>query len=181
MLALGAPNYNAKYSKETISKINSFSNFRSHKPLNDSINKVVVAEGTPVSLQLLQDVSSKTANVGDVLDFETNKPVIVGDRVLIPEGAKAFGKVTEVERRKGFGKAGKLNFTIEYLILANGKVIKLSSEVKGIGKNKAGAAIAEAVLLTPLFLLKKGKNVSFDKGKIFKVFVEQDYELAISK
>ena len=180
MFACELPNYEVNYIKGEVSLICNPANIIDYKLLNDSITKVNVSEGTPVSLELLQDISSKTANVGDVLDFETNEPVIVGNRVLIPSGAKAFGKVTEVERRKGFGKAGKLNFTIDYLVLANGKVIKLRNEIKGVGKNKAGAAIAEAVILTPLFLLKKGKNVSFEKGTAFKVFVEQDYELALS-
>jgi hypothetical protein len=130
-----------------------------------------------MTIQLLQEISSKTANVGDVLEFETIEPVIVGDRVLVQKGAKVTGKITEAERRKGMGKAGVLNFTIDYLNLPSGKIIKLTGEQKGQGKNKTGAAVAEAVLLTPLFLLKKGKNITFEKGQIFKAFVEKDYEL----
>jgi hypothetical protein len=143
----------------------------------DSTKKVSISEGTVVSLKILQDISSKSANVGDILEFETNEPIIIGDKVIIPIGTKAFGKVTEAAPRKMAGKAGKLNFTISYLNLANGKVIKLSNEQKANGKNKAGAAVAEAVLLTPLFLLKKGKDVKFTKGQIFKAFVERDYEM----
>jgi hypothetical protein len=143
----------------------------------DALAKTILYEGTILTLQLLQEISSKTANVGDVLEFETTEPVIVGDKVLVQKGAKVSGKITEAERRKGMGKAGILNFTIDYLNLPSGKIIKLSGEQKGKGKNKTGAAVAEAVLLTPLFLLKKGKNITFEKGQIFKAFVEKDYEL----
>lgn len=144
-------------------------------PTVDS-NKILY-EGTIVTVKLLKDISSKSANEGDVVEFETSEPVINGSYVLIPAGVKVYGKVTESEKKKMLGKAGKLNFTIDYLTLPNGRTIKLEGEQKGKGKNKGGAAVAEAVLLTPLFLLKKGKNVHFDKGQIFKAFVEKEYQL----
>jgi ribosomal protein L21 len=134
-------------------------------------------EGTIVTIQLMQDLSSKNANEGDILEFETTEPIIVGDKVLVHKGAKVTGKVTESARRKGMGKAGKLNFTIDYLTLPGGKIIKLTSEQKVDGKNTTGAAVAQAVLLTPLFLLKKGKDVKFEKGHIFKAFIEKDVEI----
>ena len=75
------------------------------------------------------------------------------------------------------GKAGKLNFTIDYLTIGSGKKVKLTSEIKTEGKAKVGASVAQAVLLTPLFLLKKGKNIKFEAGHEFKVFVESDTEI----
>lgn len=137
----------------------------------------VLQEGTIVTLQLLQEISSKTANEGDILEFETVEPVIVGDRVLVSKGAKANGRVTDAAKAKGLGKAGTLEFTIDHLTLSNGKIIKLTSEYSAKGKQKLGAAITQAVLLTPLFLLKKGKNLKFEAGHIFKVFVAKDYYL----
>ena len=126
---------------------------------------------------LMQDISSSTANVGDILQFETTEPVIIGDKVLVHKGTKVTGKVTNSEKRKAMGKAGKLEFTIDYLNMPNGKNVRLTGEQKSDGKNKTGAAVAQAVLLTPLFLLKKGKNKKFDKGHIFQVFVEVDTAL----
>lgn len=139
--------------------------------------KKILTEGTVISVELLQDLSSGTNNVGDIIEFQTNEPVIVGDRVLVPKGTKVTGKVTEAEGRKAMGKGGKLNFTIDWLNMPNGKNVKLTGEQKASGKQKTGAAVAQAVVLTPLFLLKKGKNVKFEKGQIFKVFVDHDTEL----
>ena len=134
-------------------------------------------EGTIVTIQLLQDLSSNNANEGDILEFETTEPIIVGDKVLVHKGAKVTGKVTESAKRQGMGKAGKLNFTIDYLTLPTGQIVKLTSEQKANGKSTTGAAVAQAVLLTPLFLLKKGKDVKFEKGHIFKAFVQNDIEI----
>lgn len=143
---------------------------------NDS-GKVYLSQGTVLTVQLMQDISSATNNEGDIIEFETTEPIIVGDKVLVFKGAKVHGKITESEKRKAMGKAGKLNFTIDYLTMPNGKNVKLSSEMKASGKNKAGAAVAEAVLLTPLFLLKKGKTIKFEKGHIFKAFIGEDYQM----
>lgn len=140
-------------------------------------NQLLLQEGTVVSLSLMQDISSKKNTAGDVIEFETAEPVIIGDRVAIAKGAKVTGKITECEKAKGMGKAGKLNFTIDYLTTPAGKIIKLTTEIKADGKNKTGTAVAEAVLLTPLFLLKKGKNKEFKKGDPFKAFIAQDYTL----
>jgi hypothetical protein len=136
--------------------------------------KTILPEGTIVSVQLMQDINSGTANVGEVLTFETSEPITVGDKMLVDKGLKVTGKVIEAAPRKGLGKAGKLNFSIDYLYLPNGKVVKLTTELKANGKDKVGTAVAEAVLLTPLFLLKKGKDIKFEKGQIFKAFVEEN-------
>ncbi len=137
----------------------------------------ILYEGTVVTVQLMQDISSGTNNEGDIIAFEITEPVINGDKIIIPKGTKVTGTITESTKRKGMGKGGKLNFTIDYINMPSGKNIKLTSEIKQSGKNKAGAAVAQAVLLTPLFLLKKGKNIKFDKGNIFKAFIEKDTQL----
>ena len=137
----------------------------------------ILYEGTVVTVELLEDISSSKSNEGDIIKFQITEPIIVGDRVLVSKGATVTGQITNSERKKGMGKAGKLEFTIDYLNLPSGKNVKLTSEVKSSGKNKTGAAVAQAVLLTPLFLLKKGKNIKFDKGQIFKAFIEHDVQL----
>lgn len=140
-------------------------------------SKKILYEGTIVTVKLLNEISSKTANEGDIIEFETTEPIIEGDRVLVQKGAKVSGQVTESAKAKGLGKAGKLNFTIDYLTVGSGKKVKLTSELKAEGKSKTGASVAQAVLLTPLFLLKKGKNIKFEAGHVFKVFVESDTEI----
>lgn len=141
-----------------------------------ALKKVTLAQGTPVSAMLMQEVSSKNAYDGQILDFILDEPLIAGDTVLAQRGAKITGKVVDAEKRKGLGKAGKLQISIDYLFLPGGKSIRLSNDHTLEGKNKLGTAITEAVLLTPLFLLKKGKNITLKHGQIFKAMVEQDYQ-----
>ncbi len=128
-------------------------------------DKQILSEGTEVTIKLMQDLTSKKANVGDIVDFETTEPIVLNSKVVVPVGSKVTGKVTEASPRKMAGKQGMLSFSIDYLHLPNGKTVKLLGDQKGKGKNKAGAAIAEAVILTPLFLLKKGKDMKFEKDQ----------------
>ncbi|MBD1364412.1 hypothetical protein IDJ77_11385 [Mucilaginibacter sp. ZT4R22] len=137
-----------------------------------------LSEGSMLTVELMQALSSKTANSGDVLEFQTTEPLIVGDRVILNKGLKVSGRITECQKARGMGKAGSLNFSIDFLTLEDGRIVKLTDvDIKETGKTTTGAAVAEAVLLTPFFLLKKGKNIEYAKGKVFKVFVAKDYEI----
>jgi hypothetical protein len=134
-------------------------------------------EGTLISVQLDQELNSKTANVGDVVALELSEPIIINSREILSKGIKVSGVVTQAGKARGLGKAGTLSFTINYIILPDGRNIKLTSEQSVAGKTTTAAMAAEAVLLTPFFLFKKGKNITYEKGKIFKVFVAQDYDI----
>lgn len=152
----------------------------------DTVKKVYVAtdtskkhlnEGTVVSVQLDQELNSKTANVGDMVALELSEPLMIGNREVLSKGLKVSGVVTQAAKAKGLGKAGNLSFTINYITLPDGRNIKLTSEQSVAGKTTTAAMATEAVLLTPFFLFKKGKNITYEKGKVFKVFIAQDYDI----
>jgi hypothetical protein len=134
-------------------------------------------EGTIVSVQLDQDLNSKTANVGDIVALELSEPLMAGTREVLSKGLKVSGVVTQAGKARGMGKAGNLTFTINYITLPDGRSIKLTSEQSVAGKTTTAAMVTETVLLTPFFLFKKGKNITYEKGKIFKVFIAQDYDI----
>lgn len=134
-------------------------------------------EGTVITMTLDEEISSQNAHDGQVLTFTTTQPVTINNSVLIPSGCKAYGKVTDYSKRKALGKAGTLDFSIEYLLLPGGRSILLNGDGGKKGKAKGGTAVAEAVIFTPFFLLKKGKSAKFKKGYEFKAFVEKDYQL----
>jgi hypothetical protein len=139
--------------------------------------KRVLPEGTIVVAQLQEDISSGSSEVGDIIRFKTAQAVIVGGDTLVAKGVNITGRITEAAPRRGAGKAGKLSFSIDYLNMPGGKNVKLTGEQKAEGANKTGAAVAQAVLLTPFFLLKKGKDITYQAGQVFNVFVDKDTSL----
>ncbi len=73
---------------------------------------VVVTEGTPIPLQLLQELNSKYNRVGDKVNLKVLDDVVVNDRVVIARDTMVHGMVTESRRAGIFGKSGKLAFSI---------------------------------------------------------------------
>src|SRR5579862_199994 len=58
--------------------------------------ELVIADGTPVKLQLKQTISSAHARKGDRLDFVVTEDVTAGGFTVIPAGTMASGSVVEV-------------------------------------------------------------------------------------
>jgi len=74
------------------------------------------------------------------------------------------------------GKKGELNISIDYVSAVNGKNIRLKYSASSGGQSRSGGAVAGALLINPLFLLVKGKNITLEKDKEFSVYVDKDYE-----
>lgn len=130
-------------------------------------------EGTVIKVSLSQDLNGKKLEVGQKINFLTNENVIVGDRVLVKEGLKVTGTITEAASSGMLAKRGKLAFSIDYLYLENGKVVKLTSNVKKEVKSSTGVVVASAVLLSPLALFIGGKNAKYEKGELFEAYVDE--------
>ncbi|MDP1762656.1 MAG: hypothetical protein Q8L07_02135 [Sediminibacterium sp.] len=142
----------------------------------DSTN-VILQEGTIIKAALMNDVSGKEVGVGQTIDFELSENVMLNEKVVIPKGAKITGSVTEAQRSKALGKKGKLAFSIDYLYLTNGKVIKLRSQVEKNLKGSGAAVAAGAILLSPFALLLNGKNAKYEKGAVFTAYVDRETKL----
>ncbi|MGA3240936.1 MAG: hypothetical protein ABSG03_32095 [Bryobacteraceae bacterium] len=82
-------------------------------------------DGTPVRLRLDRTVSSASAHVGETVDFEVTEPVIDQNVVVIPKGAVALGRVTKVEAKRRFGRAGALELSIDSVRLLDGRNLPL--------------------------------------------------------
>lgn len=141
---------------------------------------IAIPEGTPVQVRLLQDLKSGQARKGEQVRLEVVSDVLGADRVvLIPKGTPVVGAVTRSSGRKMFGKPGKLEFDIEYIRLTDQDRIPLrSTPTSARGRNNAGAAIATAVLLAPIAVLVKGREVTVKTGREFGVFVDRQTEVA---
>ncbi|OPC64260.1 hypothetical protein DSC47_06910 [Elizabethkingia miricola] len=150
---------------------------------NDSITvvsqktKVILEEGTLVKAALKYDVKGGSLNVGDQIDFKLANPVVIGDQVVADEGLRIVGTVTEARSSGVLGRKGKLAFSIDYLYLKSGQVIKLTGQ-NAKNLNGSGAIVAAtSVILTPLALFIPGKGAKFKEGTIFEAFVKENTEL----
>jgi hypothetical protein len=138
---------------------------------------LTLQDGTPVRLRLNRTVSSASAHVGETVDFEVTDPVINQNYVVIPKGAVVLGRVTKVETKRRFGRAGALELSIDSVRLPDGGTILLrATPEKGEGEMR-GARKAATIAASPVLVWVKGKNVSFEKGTETTAYVSGDARL----
>lgn len=140
-------------------------------------SSVFILEGTSMELILEEEVWSKTAKVGDRFRISLAAPIRVGS-VVIPPGYSGIGEVVDVSKSGFVGKSGNLSVQIKYLVIGDVRV-PVRSTISGAGKGNVGASVAVALVISPLGLLIKGKNVKLEKGRRFEVFVDYRTEIPL--
>lgn len=135
---------------------------------------VTLSEGTVIKVALNDDISGKEVTVGQKINFSLSEDIIQGNYIVLKKGLKVLGTVTEAAKSKGLGKKGKLSFSIDYLYLDNGKVVKLRSDVTKKLNGSGALVVTTAVLLSPLALFVHGKNAKYEKGEVFEAYIDEN-------
>jgi LssY C-terminus len=124
---------------------------------------LTIPDGTPIKLQLAENVSSTHARVEDSLDFVVVRDVNVGGFTVIPAGTEARGSVTQVRGRRCLGIGGSVSLKLDSLELANGERVGLRADMRVKGRSRTrlmalGMAATALIFLpaTPVFLLTRG-------------------------
>ncbi|AZI20835.1 hypothetical protein [Chryseobacterium taklimakanense] len=138
--------------------------------------KIILPEGTLVKASLKNEIRGGKMQVGNQIEFTLNQPLVIADQVVVPQGAKILGSVTEARSSGVLGRKGKLAFDIEYLYLDNGQVVKLTGQSAKNLKG-SGVIVGVAAAINPLGLLIPGKGAKFEAGTVFDAYVAKDTEL----
>lgn len=145
--------------------------------------QITIPDGTKIRVRLDQSVSSATAEQGQPVELSVTEAVKVNDQIVILDGARVTGTVTEAHEKRHMGRAGKLDFSIDRVRVADGQWVPLRYTVnKKSGDSHAvstGVLTASAAVLfwpaAPAFLLIKGKDITLNKGMVFETFTDQDH------
>ena len=147
--------------------------------------KLVLADGTPVALQLEETISSAHARVGDHLSFVVVRDVTVEGFNVIPAGSTASGTLIRVHAHRVLGMGGNLLFKLDSVQLANGDRVALRArkEVKGTSHTwRMAAAMAFASVfympVAPVFLLTRGDNCTAMKTTEITAQIDGNTSLA---
>ena len=135
---------------------------------------ITIPDGTEVKLLLKNPVSSATAQPEQRLEFTASDHVVVHGVTVIEKGAPAVGHVTEAQPKKGFGRKGKLNFSIDTVQSISGENIRLRSSKTASGSDSYGTAGVVTLLTGPLGALVKGKDVDVPAGSEFTIYIDGD-------
>jgi len=136
-------------------------------------NGCLLRESTLVPLKFANDLTSKTANIGDPVELVLDEDLKVGDTVVVQKGAHALATVSDAKKAGMMGKGGELSVQLQYLVAGDNHVRVRGTKGRE-GENKTGATVALTVLFGPIGLIKHGKNVDIPPGTPLQAYVDQD-------
>jgi hypothetical protein len=142
--------------------------------------EVVIPDGTELSVETLETISSRTAVEGTALQFEVCKDLIVDGVTVIKKGSIALGCVADTQRAGRIGRKGKLNISIESTSTIDNQRIKLRAVKIQEGDDRIGAAIVTSIVFGPFGLLKRGTNAVIKKGTRFQVYTDEQKLVHVS-
>lgn len=134
---------------------------------------IILPEGTALPVVTTKEISSKTANLGDTVDFKVVEDVVVNGRVLISNGTAAKGSVMNAEPSGSMGHSGKLGVVVESTTTVDGKPVKLRA-AKGKEGNDKNVKTALLAQISPFFLFKKGGDAKIPENTRVVVYVAEE-------
>ena len=95
---------------------------------------VTLYEGTVVRVRLDETLDSRVSQVGETVNMEVAEDVEVNNTVVIRRGTKVVGLITVAKPANFAGQKGKLDFSVDYIQLSNGRNIKVRYTNSNDGK-----------------------------------------------
>lgn len=88
--------------------------------------KLIVPEGTRITVRLQQSLSSRTAYPGQRFEAVIDQPVVAGNQVIVPSGSPVEGHVVLVRRSGRLRHPGALGLTLDK-VTVNQQIIPLAT------------------------------------------------------
>ena len=123
--------------------------------------KLLLAEGTELTLRMAQDISSRAARPGEPIELTLAEDLKVGDVVVAKAGARALGEVVQGKRPDFWGEAGEVSLRVHFLRVGDQKV-----EIRGA----IGSAGTRYVVI-------RGSQAVIKAGTLVKAFIAADVEV----
>jgi hypothetical protein len=89
----------------------------------------VLPQGTELTVRLEQPLSSRTARVEDRFEATVARPIYLDGRIVVPDGSRVQGTVTEAQRAQRPARGGKLGLSFDRLLLDDGSSVNLNTRL----------------------------------------------------
>jgi hypothetical protein len=135
--------------------------------------KVILPQGTPITLVFTTDVNSKTAAVGDAVSLSLASDLVVGTTVIAQKGSPASATVIQVNKTGIGGAPGKVTIEVDSLQTTLG-TIKLSGTVSKDGDAKLPNAAVLIPFAGPFTVFRHGTDAIVPTGTPLTVSTASD-------
>jgi hypothetical protein len=133
---------------------------------------VVLADGTPVHLVLMDDLQGKKLQAKEPVHFKVRQDVVVDSKIIVKTGTEAIGHVESVSKSGLFGKSGKLALEIDSANSTSGTKILLRGAA-GVNGGKGGALTWESAMWY-------GPQASLPVGTMLNAYVDHDQKIPVN-
>ena len=140
---------------------------------------VQIAAGTPVAVELMENLNSGHVEPGAVVWVRTAKDIEVGGNLFVRAGTPIKAIVRGVQEKGHWSKGGKLDITMVSVTAADGTVCPLIGQIAQTGAKASAVAptIAAAGSLGAAIAiggLMKGHQAFYPAGETTEVFTSQE-------
>jgi hypothetical protein len=141
----------------------------------------ILRAGTPVSLRLLEEVTTKkkAAKVGQRITLEVAAPVEMNGIVVIPAGTPAWAELTDVRNKGMWGKSGRLQARLLFMRV-NGRQVRLTGNFDDKGVTGTAGVVGAIALVPVAGFFMTGTSAVLPMGGPVNGFVDEDVELAFA-
>lgn len=142
--------------------------------------RVLLKEGTPIHLKLAQKLTSKTATVGELVEFVLAEDLKVDGYIVARKGTRALGVVAKGKKsEKQKLSANQLALRLDHMKVGD-TVIQLRGEHSSPGKRDAGKIVAFTVLFGLYGLAASSrKNFVIPEGAPVTAYVDENCQLPV--
>ncbi|WP_020536274.1 hypothetical protein [Lewinella cohaerens] len=151
-------------------------------------NEYTLRAGTAIIFEAAQNYNSKNLNVGQTLMVRVKYNVVVQKNTLIPAGALGSAIISEIEKPKSFGRAGKMEIQVQSVQVVDGQQVQVSGipmiyegqDKKGMAWGIAiGAGLLTSGLGIVVGFFIKGKTADLRAGTSMNASVASDTEVEV--
>lgn len=133
---------------------------------------VAISDATAFTAITAQTLTSRTAAVGDPVQLVAADNIRVNDVVVITAGTPVRAVVSAVERAGRMGKSGSLSLRVESTTAVDGQTVRLRATRMAEADGRTGNTVALAIVVSPLFLLRKGQDIEYPMGTPITVYTD---------
>jgi len=138
---------------------------------DENANAVLLADGTPIHLVLMDDLQGTKLQPKQTVHFKVRQDLVVGSKVIVRTGTNAIGHIESISKNGLLGKSGRLVLQFDYVESVSGAKILLRGGA-GVSGGKGGALTWESALWY-------GPDASLPVGTVINAYVNQDQKLEL--
>lgn len=104
--------------------------------------------------------------------MEVDNSLVIDGAIAIAAGTPVRGTIASVTRASRMGRSGNISLRVETTAAVDGQRVPLRATKGQTQGDKTGSTIALTLIVSPLFLLRRGNDVAYQPGTKIPVYTD---------